>query len=342
MIATLIAVLLLADPAAPAAPKQIAEWTGAEDSDTWGATFVPNGTRALIGGSDRTVVVRDVATGKRITKWNEDAAAKVFAFSRDGSIVAIGDDHQGLTIRDVATGKEITWWSGNECQVVALAFSSDASRLHIGCRDGGLYSGDLAARKKIRSTPEAADIQAVLGTLTTVRPQPNDTGVAIAFSPDRSRAALGLRDGSLIAWNMPARKKSHGSEGFPTASEEAFTAIRYFPHGQKVVGGGDKGTIAVWETLAFTLETSWVNGDGEDKEVVGLAVSPDGKFILSGDRQGSVRLWDASGKLLVSWTAHGDWVNVVAFSPDGTKALTGGDESPARLWDLTPWTTKAP
>ncbi len=65
-----------------------------------------------------------------------------------------------------------------------------------------------------------------------------------------------------------------------------------------------------------------------------LAFSPDGKTVIRGSRDGTVRLVDSStGRLLQEFTGHTDYISSVAFSPDGNIVLTGSFDKTARLWD---------
>jgi WD40 repeat protein len=67
---------------------------------------------------------------------------------------------------------------------------------------------------------------------------------------------------------------------------------------------------------------------------VSVALSPDGKTILTGGRDGAARQWEAAtGKALGAPLAHSWLVLAVAFSPDGKILLTGGGEGIGRLWD---------
>lgn len=73
---------------------------------------------------------------------------------------------------------------------------------------------------------------------------------------------------------------------------------------------------------------------GHSKGVRGVAISPDGKQILSGSEDDTARIWDAStGKEVHSLNGHTSWVSSVAFSPDGKQALTGGYDNVLILWD---------
>src|SRR5262249_12475796 len=66
-----------------------------------------------------------------------------------------------------------------------------------------------------------------------------------------------------------------------------------------------------------------------------LAVSHDGRFILSGGHDKTLRLWDANtGKQIWQLVAHRDVLRSVAFSPDGKRALSSGQDGAVHLWDI--------
>src|SRR5262249_49533268 len=69
--------------------------------------------------------------------------------------------------------------------------------------------------------------------------------------------------------------------------------------------------------------------------VTSVAFSPDGKQVLTGNEDGTAKLWEAaSGKLISTFTGHKDAVTSVAFSlPTGTQILTGSVDKTAQLWE---------
>jgi WD40 repeat protein len=66
-----------------------------------------------------------------------------------------------------------------------------------------------------------------------------------------------------------------------------------------------------------------------------VAFSPDGKTVLTGSWDRTVRLWEAAtGQPLGPPLQHHGLVLAVAFSPDGKTVLTGSMDKTALLWQL--------
>ena len=73
---------------------------------------------------------------------------------------------------------------------------------------------------------------------------------------------------------------------------------------------------------------------GHTAEVYGVAISADGRFVVSGGADKTVRVWDrASGQLLHELKEHKDWVYGVAISADGRFVVSGGVDQTVRVWD---------
>jgi hypothetical protein len=69
-------------------------------------------------------------------------------------------------------------------------------------------------------------------------------------------------------------------------------------------------------------------------KILSLAFSPEGKTLLAGAWDGSIRLWDvATGKELRHYTGHKGWVRSVAFSPNGMTFASGGKDKIIRIWE---------
>jgi WD40 repeat protein len=75
---------------------------------------------------------------------------------------------------------------------------------------------------------------------------------------------------------------------------------------------------------------------GHTAQVYAVAVTPDGKRVVSGAGDNTLIAWDLdSGRRLVTLKGHTGPVCAVAVTPDGTRAVSGSDDKTLKVWDLS-------
>jgi WD40 repeat protein len=74
---------------------------------------------------------------------------------------------------------------------------------------------------------------------------------------------------------------------------------------------------------------------GHSGPVTSVAISPDGKYIVSGNYDNTIKLWDIeSGKEIRNFEGHSSIVASVAISPDGKYIVSGSHDKTVKLWDI--------
>src|SRR5258708_4468333 len=102
-------------------------------------------------------------------------------------------------------------------------------------------------------------------------------------------------------------------------------------------------TFSIWFTKSIKMQTgkllSWpampLKWIGHDGPVVCVHYSPDGKHIISGSMDKTIRVWDAEIGAPVGEPLKGHTGNVrsIAYSPDGRHIISGSRDMTIRIWD---------
>ncbi len=168
----------------------------------------------------------------------------------------------------------------------------------------------------------------------------NDTAFDMALQPDGKLLLVGKRDGSLNADFAIARMNPDGSPdasfgggngqvavGFGDIVESA-RAVALQPDGKIVVAGDGISQIHLARFLADGLLDRSFDGDGKrtidasDSNVADLAVQPDGRIVLVGDRDiraGDGKVYDR----IVVWRLNGDSTADDSFDGDANVFFDG-------------------
>ncbi|KIK32933.1 hypothetical protein CY34DRAFT_813990 [Suillus luteus UH-Slu-Lm8-n1] len=110
-------------------------------------------------------------------------------------------------------------------------------------------------------------------------------------------------------------------------------AILCLPDGKRIIVRSYDGSFRVRELETGTeIGEEW---EDKDEGVWTMALSPDGKTVASGSRDGAVKLWNVdTGKVIKTWTGHTDDVTSVSWSPDGGRVVSGSRDGTFGVWDV--------
>jgi WD40 repeat protein len=122
----------------------------------------------------------------------------------------------------------------------------------------------------------------------------------------------------------------------PPLYELAFT-----PNGRLLIGVGESAEVRVWDMSRPQQQPQALPGHLETVRTV--AVSPDGRTLATGDRNGAIKLWSLElrdgrlpgQELLTLREDHGSVLNL-EFSPDRNILATAYGDGTVRLWRAQP------
>jgi len=93
------------------------------------------------------------------------------------------------------------------------------------------------------------------------------------------------------------------------------------------------GSLRVWNLKSGKqIEDDWRDGESQ---LLDIALSPDGKKVVSGSEDGVVTLWGIDAeKAVTKWTKRTNLATSVCWSQDGGRVLSGSEDGTARVWDV--------
>ncbi|MCG9132646.1 PD40 domain-containing protein [Candidatus Poribacteria bacterium] len=319
------------------------DWSGS-------VAFSPNGQIIASGSPDNTIRLWDAATGQIkniLTDHRGDVNSVVF--TPDGSTLLSGSEDKTIRLWDVATGLQKEVLTGHSASIYSIALSPDGSTLMSGSNDNAIYFWDVATGERleilresaagiddIAFSPDNTIIATELGRdillwdiATGVQKQTltghTESVNSIVFSPDGVTLASGSQDDTVRVWDVTTGQiqkilTEHGGD---------IRTVVFSPDGG-TLAGATKGNIYLWDVATGIRKQTLAGGRNSS-----IAFSPDGRTLVSGSGDTSIRLWDvATGLQKQTFTGHGGDVASVAFSSDGSILVSGSSDTTIRLWNV--------
>ena len=327
-------------------------WNVTSSSSTLGVTlrghrysvldidFSPDGRWLASASYDHTARLWDMTDPDPgttpIVLQGHESSVEAVAISPDGRWLATGSQDNVARLWDLSSSHPAASsiaLHGHEGIIKDLAFSLDGHWLATGDQDDTVGLWDLT-----EADPAANPI--VL--------RGHEGGISdIAFSANGRWLATGSRDCTARLWDLSAYNMTAAPIVFEQPGGIGGLAISPDAHWFAI---GDR----LWdltalkrgaEPIALCDPIDGFVPSSPCKSIEVNAFSPDGRWMATGGKEGTIQLWSmtTSGPSSAPRILRGHKMRVsdIAFSPDGRWLVSGSQDGTARLWDLTATDSKS-
>lgn len=294
------------------------------DNRVIGVTFSPDGRHLLVTPGTEPFVTRvwDITAGQLVSTYGgHDNLVYAAAFSPDGRLAATpgGNNHE-IHLWSPLTGQLVERLAGTGQAVWSAGISPDGRRIAWGHESHSGEPNRLSALSHELRLPE--------GDRPTGEPRPIDGADAFVRAvprlddlelSHRALGAFGYNDTLEIslAGRVIASILRGENDGY------AHTAYSFTPDHQAVITGGGNGYLSV-HGLDGTKRGDFYGHTGD---VWAVAVSPDGRLLLSASADQTLKLWNIATRENIVSLFHsqdGEWVmwtpqGYFAASPNGDR-----------------------
>jgi WD40 repeat protein len=316
----------------------------------------PSGTviASASGWSGGPIQLREAASGRPLGKLEGHTSwVSELIFSVDSRWLYSAGADQTIRIWDVAEQRCLAILRGSSDVVFGLTLSPDGATLASACKDGVVAFWDAyprpEAERSIRITTGqtvrpafAPDSRVVavprggtvslfdLRTLEEIEQIP-DLGAnvwSVAYSPDGALLVSGSTGRRIQVWSCVEHRLLRKIDDLDVPPY----LMGFSADGRQLLSIGAREKAILWDTRTWQAVRTFTAGAGS---ACVAAVSPDGRHVVLGGREGTVRWFNGeTGELeLARSDIHRFAVSGITFSADGTQAASVSDDGTLVFWD---------
>jgi len=276
-----------------------------------------DGGHVFVGGADGTLRLVDLQTGRQIQRFvgHEGEVRGVVVSPDKQTVLSVGQDG---TVRfwDMGAGRQLHRCEGHKQSVTCGTFSNDGRVALTGGSDCTVRVWDVTTGRELRRC---------VGHQSTV--------LCIAAMQDVPYALSGGVDGTLRRWHLRTGTQMQEFQ----AHTVPVLAVAITPDGQHAISasGADAKAFDYHLRLWRFQSGQQVHAFGGAPPVRAVALTRDGRYLLSGGRDGSLRLWQvASGRELYRYAGHVGEIVGLSMATDARIAVSAGTDQTIRVWRL--------
>jgi WD40 repeat protein len=253
-------------------------------SDVECVAITPDGQTLVSAGWDNTIKIWDLKTNELLHSLYCSAHVVLVALTPDGQNFISGERDNIIKLWDLKNPEIIKNWGNSssdsshpfwwhKCMVV----SPDQQRIFVG-----------------RKTLKSHDL--ITGKLRIIIGKNLGWIYALAITPD-GKTLISSHDKKIKIWDLTAKKYPDVRPTLKSSAEVVY-ALTLTPDAQRIVSAGRRkinddyeSFIEIWDLNTGEKLHSLKESSTSESYVYCLAITPDGKQIISGHTDGTIRIW---------------------------------------------------
>ncbi|MDR1478789.1 MAG: WD40 repeat domain-containing protein [Planctomycetaceae bacterium] len=298
--------------------------------------FFVNPQYAVSAGAGGVGVVWNVETRRVEYLFSHGALFTAVAFSPNSTVIAVGSKDGSIILLEPSNGKILAMLKGHTAAITGLTFSQNGKRLASASEDRLVINWNMDTGQSIG---------VAIGHSEKV------AGVAIL--PDMSKTITVSADKTIRVW-ASTNKFEIWNESTQPEKRSEFVSVVMDRGGAWFAAGCKNNTIEIWQT---NEKKRLATLSGLSDVPVAMAIAPDGKYLVSGGKDGVLVVWNTK-----TWKAEKTFVQLpeqlekniteskkgwvrnlpqkieyepiisVSFSNDGKKIITSGGNN-SYIWN---------
>ena len=314
--------------------------------------FFADGSHIVSSSADNTVRMWNLDPQPQLRVLQPHQAAIASAvFSPDGVSILSGGHDNAVRLTDVRTGQVVRTLGHHSDKVTDVAFSSDGRRAASASRDDHAIVWDVESGQVIRDCVHPDDVRSV------------------CFTPDGHHIVTGGNEPLVNVWSVATGERIHTLSGHTGA----IYVVTVSADGRFIAsGGGNHSGVRIWDAdtgdlihgmsdagnidaLRFNVGRTILYGGNRESqmfawdvasgELLGnmsghtdavdeIILSPDGRRLISGGWDHTIRFWDTQTfQQVFVLKTHESRVRCIDMSPKGPQLLSTGADRRLLLWE---------
>ena len=250
------------------------------------------------------------------------AGVNAVGVTPDGKNIISGSSDKTLRLWDLDSGECIRIFEGHEEDVKTLAILPDGNSFISGSKDCTLRLWDLSSGECLKIFDDHSD----------------DVN-AVVVTPDGKSVVSGSSDCSLRLWDLHTGKCMRTYDEHPACNQMHY--LNRLIRSSNYEFAYHDYLVNLAHDVTYDSENCRFFGHADS--VRSVTVTPNGKYIISGSNDNTLRLWNLrTGKCLWLFGGRrggiGTSVRAVLVSPDGSYAISGS--SKIQYWKISNKTIK--